>query len=142
MWFPFDDFDEIYEAMITVEHDKTKAIYHYNPHYTNSYFQKPRTIFLAQGYRVKKDKFGYESVRGASYDYDDRIRQWFGSKADTAWDNSRKLGYETRSTNQIEAYLRELYEAPTLEVVHILAGVNLSNGYPYRVFGYIKEPKK
>ncbi len=128
--------------MIPIETDKSKKIdYRYmNPHYTDTRFNKAQTVFVASGHKTSRDNLGYDRVEGASYDYSDRIFQWFSDEdRDRAWEAAKQKVAEKESPAMIEEYLRALYKDPGLELLHILTGVNVSNGYPYRVYGYSRS---
>ncbi len=100
--------------------DRNAQLY-VNPYYTDSRFREPQTIFG-------------EREDGLSYEYDDRIQQWDYQKHKDSWEVA-KQDNAVRTANFYSAYL-SAYHDRKIEVVHILAGVNLSNGYPYLVFGY------
>jgi hypothetical protein len=113
----------------------TQPIANLDPHYTNSYYAKSRTVWLASGHKTTPDSGGYEWVKGATYNYSDRIWQWDWDKADV----SRKAVDESldrRSPAFIQAWLRLYFDKPDLELVHVMAGFNVSNGYSYQVYGY------
>lgn len=110
----------------------------YSPHYTDRDFKEPQTVFLRPGYKTVKhfEHFGVDSVDGCSYDYDDRIRGWYThEEREAAWEAAKEK-HQLRTAAFIQEYLRILYKEPTLTIIHIVAGVNHSNGYPYNVFGY------
>lgn len=96
---------------------------------------------MRPGYKTVKH-FGADSVDGCSYDYDDRIGGWYThEEREAAWEAAKEK-HQLRTAAFIQEYLRILYKEPTLTIIHIVAGVNHSNGYPYNVFGYVKESKK
>ena len=125
--------------MVYVETNNTREIQSrlLDPHYTDDRFRKSQTVYLAPGHTTKMN-FGVPLVKVASYDYSDRLLQWYGRQCDEAWNAAAKLGFEKNSAQLIEAFLRELFKDPNLELVHIVAGVNVGNGYGYRVYGYIR----
>lgn len=53
-------------------------------------------------------------------------------------DIADKSGKKSNTCAYYEIYLSEYYGKP-IEIKHIIAGVNRSNGYPYLVFGYIEK---
>ena len=69
--------------------------------------------------------------------YSDRLLQW-------DWDKHNRLCkkhfgnegqyWDNRSEEKIEAFLRDYYENPELQLVGIMTGCNVSNGYPYWIF--------
>ena len=97
-----------------------------SPHYRDLRFgHEARTVFGPDG----------DLVRGLSYVYSDRLVQWDNNKADRAWQTALDSGATPKSADFIQAYLSAYYDRPVI-VEHILAGVNVSNGYPYWVAGY------
>lgn len=135
----FDDFRKGHQSRPPYNTDKGRDIpsSDWAPHYSNSRFARAQTIFLADGCVLQR-RFGVEAVDGASYDYSDRIAGWFDAdKEEAAKEAAKASGFPARSAGYIESWLRALYEKPGLTIVHILAGVNMGNGYPYRVYGYV-----
>ncbi len=120
--------------MTIVVNSKRQRIANLNPHYTNERFRKPQTVFLLRG-RYPQD--GY--VPHAEYNYSDRIWQWDWDKCDKAREAVNAKGLDGNTAAWHEAWLRIVLDDSKLNLVHILAGVNLSNGYPYHVYGYIKS---
>lgn len=101
---------------------------HDDPHYTDDRFREPQTIF------------GGEAAEGIlNYVYSDRIWQWDYEKASLAAKAADESGAERHTCLWYEAYLSFYFDKP-VEVFHIIAGVNRSNGYSYLCFGY-KEKK-
>lgn len=127
-----------WSALYAPQRDSQRPVDHLNPHYTNEYFKRAQTVYLAQGYTLKVGIT--EHVEGAGYDYSDRLRQWDYGKADAAWKAAReRFNDDMRTAEAHEFYLRLYFDAPNLALVHILAGYNLSTGHPYQVYGYFKE---
>jgi len=108
-----------------------------NPHYTDDRFRQSQTVFLAPGYTTVR-QYSVDVVEGVYYDYSDRLHQLHGEKCDEAQKAAEARGFTKNSPALLEAYLQELFGDPDLQLVHIIAGVNLGNGYPYRVYGYIR----
>ncbi len=94
----------------------------FNPSYTDDYFRKARLIW------------GSNDV--PFWNYSDRIRSWFGEATSKAWDQAKADGFVPQSSAHVQRYLAILHEDNDLELIGIQAGHNLSNGYPYQVFGY------
>lgn len=92
------------------------------PDWQDERFREPQTVFG-------------EKCKGLRYDYSDRIWQWDYDKAQVATEKAKESGHTHRSCDWYEVYLTEYFDRPT-EIKHILAGCNVSNGYPYVVFGY------
>ncbi len=119
--------------MIVSKYDEQIDGSNWNPHYSNSYWNNAHTIFLLPGYKTAGH---YEMVEGLEYAYSDRLREWYTSdQYEAAWAGAKEL-HPTRTAAFIQEYMRRLMDKPTIELVHILAGVNLSNGYSYHVYGY------
>ncbi len=75
-------------------------------------------------------------VDGLEYVYSDRLRQWYKSEEhDKAWEGAKEL-HPLCTAAFIQEYMRRLMSNPAIELVHILAGVNVSNGFSYHVYGY------
>ena len=72
---------------------------------------------------------------GLHYDYSDRLFQWNPEKSEVASNEANNSGRVKGSAEWYEKYLSVYCEEP-VELKHVLAGVNLSDGYPYIVFGY------
>lgn len=126
--------EQVARASHPVQSNPNARIQNLRPHYTNEYFKEARTVYLAKGYRLTSDD---ELVKGASYNYSDRIRQWDWKKAEAARDTATAQLPETSCAAHIEAYLRAFFDDPDLKLVHVMAGFNVSNGYDYQVYGYI-----
>lgn len=96
-----------------------------NPHYSDEDFQnKEQTIF------------GKEE-ENLHYVYSDRLWQWDHKKSELATKIANKKE-RLHTCAYYEIYLSEYYNKP-IEIKHIIAGVNRSNGYPYLAFGYIEK---
>jgi hypothetical protein len=93
------------------------------PHYSDPRFKKAQTVF------------GQETPDIRDYVYSDRLYQWDYSKATEATKVAKSSGQPLHTCAWYEVYLTEYFGKP-IEILHILAGVNCSNGYPYLVFGY------
>ena len=99
------------------------------PHYRDRRWgHDARTVF-------GPDRGPEDGIKGLSYVYSDRLRQWDYQKADRAWQTAIDSGATPNSADFIQAYLSAYYDRPLI-VEHILSGVNVSNGYPYWVAGY------
>jgi hypothetical protein len=111
----------------------------FSPHYTDDRFRRgTKTVFLASGYKLVRDG-SYDHVDGLEYNYDDRIRGWDWDKAETSWQAVKTAFEHHNSAEAHEMYLRLFFDAPQLELIHIMTGVNQSNDYYYRVYGYISN---
>ncbi len=99
-----------------------------HPHYSDDRFRKERTVFGHE----PTDSFGH---KGLTYNYSDRLVQWDATKHGAAWSKAQESKAPRDSALFLEAYLSAYYSKP-IEVVHVVAGVNHSNGYPYWVVGW------
>lgn len=128
--------------MVHIVTDKDATIEGRNlrPHYTDSRFYsgQEHTVFLAQGYTLTKSR--NPTVKGANYDYSDRLWQWDYKKAEAARARAIEIVPDTYSARFYETFLRLYYGNEAIELVHIVTGVNVSNGYDYQVYGYITPP--
>ena len=106
---------------------------HLMPHYTQTRYNEAQTVWIADGY---KDSGRYHTIAGVDYVYSDRIWQWDWSKAD-ATRLSIDETLDRCSPLYIQAFLRGFYDNPDIQLIHVMAGVNLGNGYPYQVYGYV-----
>lgn len=71
--------------------------------------------------------------------YSDRIRQWDYQKTkDLEKKYFKDTGdyYTNRNSSDIQSYLRERFDSPDLKLIYMLQGCNVSNGYPYWIFGF------
>jgi hypothetical protein len=92
------------------------------PHYSDKRFEKEQTVFGAP-------------EDGLGYDYSDRLVEWDYNKSKLASEVATQSGAKPRTARWYQAYL-SAYCRYTVELKHIIVGVNHSNGYPYCVFGY------
>lgn len=131
----------MYGVYVETDHSKPIGSRLLNPHYSDERFRKSHTVFLAPGYRTV-EQYGTEMVEGISYDYSDRLQQWNTDKDyRAAWKAAADKGLEKDSAAYLQEFLRELFHDPELKLVHLISGVNAGNGYPYRVYGYIRSSK-
>lgn len=139
----FEDLRKTGGFGISIVSNPHQIINDLRPHYSNTRFRHAQTVYLAAGYQTKQTQFDgdVEYVKGAEYAYSDRIRQWDWNKAEAARKTAIEQVREDRCAAHIEVYLREFYGDPELKLVHILAGVNLSSGYDYQVYGWIPGKK-
>jgi len=129
--------------IVHIETDKNTSIpwNMLNPHYSdNRFHNNDQTVFLAPGYELVSS-FRRDVVDGAGYYYSDRLVQWDREKAEKSLQEASEK-FPDGSPALYEDYLRRYYENPALELVHIIAGVNLGSGYPYRVYGYITHKEE
>lgn len=124
--------------MMSEETIDTRPIANLRPHYTNEHYKTPRTVWLAKGCKTSGSN---DTVKGAKYNSSDRIWQWNWNKAH---DLSESIDPELNraSPAYIQEFLRRFFDKPHLTLVHVMAGFNLINGYPYQVCGYIEVGEK
>jgi hypothetical protein len=124
---------------ITPIHDRNAVIDSalLNPHYTDTRFRQEQSIFVASQKHLV-EHYGHDTVSGAWYIYSDRLHGWYPQdQLDSADQAARDSGAHPYSARYKEVFLKTLLDQPNLELVHIVAGVNRSNGYSYLVYGYI-----
>lgn len=132
--------NDVVRATYPVQSDPKARIQHLRPHYTNEHFKTARTVYLARGYKLAGADG--ETVKGASYNYSDRVRQWHKHEdLERARNAANEATSERDSALWIEVYLQTLTGDAGLKVVHIMAGFNWSNGYDYQVYGFIPGVK-
>lgn len=126
---------------VRVVSDKNEVIAYrdLHPHYSDGRFSRSaQTVFVAQGHTTVL-QHGTEMVDGAHYNYSDRLFEHFhGEQYDGAWEAAKSSGFQKDSAAYIEAFLRNLFKNEDIKLVHIVSGVNHSNGYPYQVYGYFE----
>jgi hypothetical protein len=76
---------------------------------------------------------------GLSWDYSDRLWQWDSDKAKKSAELARQK-FTPRTANYYQEYLCQYFDEKIV-LNCIIAGVNVSNGYSYLVFGYKREDK-
>lgn len=111
-----------YEGDTLTTFSKTKPL-HTSPHYSDPHF-----------YHKEQTVFGKE-CNELEYVYSDRIWQWDWNKAEKSAEIANESGHPKKSCLWYEVYLSAFFDKP-IEIKHVVAGCNLSNGYPYCVFGY------
>lgn len=117
-----------------VPHAMDVIIPHLQPHYTDERFRHEQTVFLRSGYDLAQ-----EYVKGAEYNYSDRLWGWDWNKMNAAVVKTRSAGLDVNTAAFWEAVLREFCGKPHLKLVHIMACFNSATGYPIQVFGYLPE---
>lgn len=111
------------------------AVLESEPHYTDRRFREEQTVFCAEPDRLHNNcRLDTLIVEGCHYDYSDRLCEWDREKHKEAIGVANNSGYTRRTVNWYQAYLRHYYGKP-IDLIHIVAGLNHSNGWPYCVFG-------
>lgn len=119
-----------------------------DPYYTDERFTRSRggrTIFLDSGLVAVKSEFGSEYVEGAHYNYSDRLSLGYGfDHVEAARDEAFEEIGNRNTAVFFEAFLQKVYNDPTALLQHIMAGVNASSGFSYKVFGTVStlHPKE
>jgi len=108
------------------------------PHYTDRRFKDPQTIYCATPDELVDDGAGNYVINGCHYDYSDRLYQWDNDKATAANDAAIASGHKRRTAEWCQSFIDHYYDKK-VKLVHIIAGVNHSDGYPYCVFGTISD---
>lgn len=95
-----------------------------SPHYSDPIWKEAQTLF------------GREDRSIRDYVYSDRLWQWDYEKTEQAFKVANEQKDVVRSSARwIEVALSHFLGQP-VEVLHVMAGVNLTSGYPYWVAGY------
>ena len=104
-----------------------------NPHYSDHRFlHGVHTVFVRGGYTLSESEIHSGGiVEGANYVYSDRMYNRI------AWDETLAEEPRTNIAAFMQTYLQKAMKEPGLTLVHVLTGVNISNGHPYRVYGFI-----
>ena len=108
-----------------------------NPHYTGDRFKGITgglTVFLAGGKKTT-EQHGFPFVEDCTYNYDDRLAQWYGDDYYNARKEAAELAGSQGTGRFFELVLQTVFDDPTMELQHIVSGVNHGNGYPYHVYG-------
>lgn len=111
------------------------------PHYTDSRYRVEQTEFCSEPEKLVR-RYDFLVIDSLHYDYSDRLWEWDRPKmkaalthANTALDVS-DLDWQKKATARyIQEVLRFYHDKPELELVHVVAGVNRGNGYPYLIYG-------
>ena len=99
------------------------AILETTPHYNDKRFEKEQTVF---GSEPNNGQYGHKHLH---YDYSDRLWQFDYNKAQKATEIANQGSAAPKSCRWYEAYLSAHF-GRSVEIEHIIAGVNRSNGYP------------
>lgn len=117
--------------------DNPRASLPTSPHYSDERYSRGQThtLYCKRGETLLPGYCDTEHVEGASYVYSDRLEQWDYEKMRRAKEEAKQSWHPVASANYYSAML-SFYKDKKVEVVHVTAGVNVSNGYPYYVLGY------
>jgi hypothetical protein len=130
----FREIDRRQRSTVTVVRDRETPIRNLHPHYTNDVFKNAQTVYLARDMKTVSHG-SWDGVKGATYNYSDRLMSWHYGKIDAAREAANETGHAKDSAAWLERYLQVL-TSDDIKLVHIMAGFNLSNGFDYQVYGY------
>lgn len=127
------------DPLITSDRTRLLDVY---PHYSDPRFFDPegkyarieRHVFLADGHKLEDLNF-YIGVKGAAYDYSDRLFYCVSNSHKKAEIHADSCGFNRKTAAWFEDYLCGYFGRP-VELVHIVVGID-SRGWPYQVFGCI-----
>lgn len=112
------------------------------PHYTDSRYRNEQTEFCLEPESLIKEH-NTLIIPGLNYNYSDRLYEWDSIKYKEACDlANKKLNIKTNdwrkraTARYLQEFLRYYFDKPLIELVHVLAGVNRGNGYPYLIYGH------
>ena len=114
-----------------------------DPSYSDNRFNGPNsgahTIFLSGGLTTAKHD-GIDAVEGLFYVYSDRLdASRKHEEITTAKEYARKKVGNFLSAAYFEQVLKIVQDDETIQLGHILSGINHSTLYSYRVFGYASK---
>lgn len=109
-----------------------------SPHYSDRIYRVNQTEFCLEPENLV-ERYGVLVIDGLHYDYSDRLLEWDREKMLSAIEHAdavtgAKDWRAKKTARYIQEYLRFYYGKP-IQLVHVIAGVNRSNGYPYLVYG-------
>lgn len=113
------------------------------PHYTDKRYQYGLTEFCL--YPEELVDYGkYNLIEGLKYEYSDRLYEQNREKVRLAIEHTNLTlkvspnDWQTKSTARYhQEILRFLFDDPNLQLIHLIAGYNWDNGYPYLVYGFL-----
>lgn len=114
----------------------------YSPEYHAATHNKDAVIQTYLNYNdadtSERDVFG-SAKKGLFYNYSDRL---YGELWKEGVDLAVKEGIKGNTARFYERILNHFHQTVTVDLQHIILGVNLSTGYSYLVFGYTYEEKE
>ena len=78
---------------------------------------------------------------GLFYNYSDRLDGWDYEKARRAREYASLVSSDHRTATYMTAMLSYFHDGAKVELRHVIAGCNRSNGYPYLIYGYKYQSK-
>lgn len=116
-----------------------------SPHYTDKRYRHGLTEFCLYPERLVECEESF-LIPGLTYEYSDRLSEWNRQKFREAVNHAKSVlnvadkdWRATSTANYFQEMLRYYYDNPNLQLIHIIAGYNWSNGYPYLIYGFIQE---
>lgn len=110
--------NECFNEILTDKTVPMRAFMHYTDPEANE--RNPITVFG-------------KAKKSLSYNYSDRL---FGNEWIFAWDESLNKGLKKNSALFFEYILKKFHNVESVDLQHVLLGVNRSSGHSYMVFGY------
>jgi hypothetical protein len=113
----------------------------WDPHYMDGRFTHDTsdglTIFVDPDITLVKNGIVDELVEDLTYDYSDRIYDSLGhAVVQAAREQAASEVGNIQSARFVERMLQHAFKNPDLWLGHMRAGVNRSNGYSYKMYGY------
>ena len=112
--------------------DKTKQLPF--AHYSNPYYKVPRTEYCSEPDKLETNEFGAVRHPDCLYTYSDHLERWNNDLSEHATIAANDSCKPKNTPAWIEEYLSHYY-GKKVDLVHVLQGVNLSDGHPYRIYG-------
>ncbi|MGR9108712.1 MAG: hypothetical protein ACU843_17475 [Gammaproteobacteria bacterium] len=107
-----------------------------SPHYTDRRFMKgdAQTVYCEKPSDISSGRHGGDYIKGLHYDYSDRLWEWDPNLHRKSVEFANRSDCAKGSAEWIERFLSNYYGYP-VTLRHVLAGVNVGNGYPYSIYG-------
>lgn len=125
--------------LIEIERNPEKKIRNLIPTDGSVFGEREHTVFLLPEYRVHTDPYGTEVVDGVRYIYSYSLKIWDYEKSIEAWQAALAANLTPETGRFLEHYLQVYFSQKELKLVHVLAGMDTLDGYPYQVFGYVQD---
>ena len=137
MYDEYSDYDGVYRSVKRdswlmqpfVHCEQRRTVQILFAHYSNPAYSRGKDHLV----------FGTGTHDGKSrgnWEYSDRLYEWDWRKSEAAYAAAKQEGHTESSADFYQAYLAAYYGKP-VHLFGIRAGVNVSNGYPYRIFGFV-----
>lgn len=106
-------------------------------HYSNPSFADGQTETIFGSLEEARKRKG-----GVFYVYSDRLLEWDFSKYNQAFNAADSNTELTKFSCAYYECMLSRYEGHKVTIHHILKGVNMSNGFPYLIFGFSPTNKE